>query len=79
MEHDTATPVTGAYPDELRLALLTAAEAREAVELLQLLERLDPGGRAVRRRPRPPPAHPLRLVQVVMTPRSGEPDGVRRC
>ncbi|MFE0773345.1 hypothetical protein [Streptomyces sp. NPDC058861] len=45
MGQDTAEPVTGTYPDELRLALLTAAEAREAVELLRLLERLDPGGR----------------------------------
>ncbi|MGW9453340.1 hypothetical protein [Streptomyces sp. NPDC055632] len=45
MEHDTAEPVTGTYPDEPRLALLTTAEAREAIELLQLLEQLDPGGR----------------------------------
>lgn len=45
MNHDTAEPVTGAYLDEPRLALLIAAEARETVELLQLLERFDPGGR----------------------------------
>ncbi|WP_432127484.1 hypothetical protein [Streptomyces sp. bgisy082] len=46
MNHDTAAePVTDAYPDELRLALLTHVEAREAIELLQLLEQLDPGGR----------------------------------
>ncbi|MFC7924746.1 hypothetical protein [Streptomyces cinereoruber] len=45
MENDTTEPVTGTYSDELRLALLTTAEAREAIELLQLLERLDSGGR----------------------------------
>ncbi|MFE0776938.1 hypothetical protein [Streptomyces sp. NPDC058861] len=45
MVHDSVAPVTGTYPDEPRLALLTAAEARETVELLQLLEQLDPGGR----------------------------------
>ncbi|MFC7979793.1 hypothetical protein ACFUT3_31730 [Streptomyces cinereoruber] len=45
MNYDTASPVTGIYPDEPRLALLTAAEAREAVELLQLLEQLDLVGR----------------------------------
>ncbi|MFJ4343299.1 hypothetical protein [Streptomyces sp. NPDC088915] len=45
MRHDTAEPVTGTYPDEPRLALLTHTEAREAIELLQLLEQLDPGGR----------------------------------
>lgn len=46
MEHDTAAePVTGTYPDEPRLALLTHAEAREAIELFQLLEQLAPGGR----------------------------------
>ncbi|MFC7934117.1 hypothetical protein [Streptomyces cinereoruber] len=45
MELNTAEPVTGTYPDELRLAFLTHAEARETVELLQLLEQLDPGGR----------------------------------
>ncbi|MFI8917166.1 hypothetical protein ACIGW4_36930 [Streptomyces sp. NPDC053513] len=44
MNHDTEL-TTGAYPDEPRLALLTHAEAREAVELLQLLEQLDPAGR----------------------------------
>ncbi|MFJ5098957.1 hypothetical protein [Streptomyces sp. NPDC088557] len=43
--NDTATPVTGAYPDEPRLALLAHAEAHEIVELPQLLEHLDPGGR----------------------------------
>ncbi|MER8237377.1 hypothetical protein [Streptomyces sp. NPDC094049] len=42
--NDTAAPVTGAYPDEPRLALLTATEARETVTLLQLLEQRDPGG-----------------------------------
>ncbi|MER8233239.1 hypothetical protein [Streptomyces sp. NPDC094049] len=45
MIHDTAAPVTGTYPNEPRLALLTHTEARETVELLQLLEQLDPGGR----------------------------------
>ncbi|MFD5110526.1 hypothetical protein [Streptomyces cinereoruber] len=45
MDHDTAEPVTGTYPNEPRLALLTTAEARVAVELLRLLERLDSGGR----------------------------------
>ncbi|MFF3606876.1 hypothetical protein [Streptomyces sp. NPDC002463] len=45
MDHGNATPVTGTYPDEPRLALLTAAEARETIGHLTLLERLDPGGR----------------------------------
>ncbi|MEU6621992.1 hypothetical protein ABZ926_14630 [Streptomyces litmocidini] len=46
MDHDnTAEPVTGTYPDEPRLALLTATEARETIEYLKLLECLDPGGR----------------------------------
>ncbi|MDV9186845.1 hypothetical protein R6L23_01110 [Streptomyces sp. SR27] len=44
MDHDT-DPVTGTYSDKPRLALLTAAEARETVELLQDLEQLDPDGR----------------------------------
>ncbi|MFC8495077.1 hypothetical protein ACFUJU_30640 [Streptomyces sp. NPDC057235] len=44
MDHDSTAPVTGTYPDEPRLALLTATEARETIEHLQLLERLDPGG-----------------------------------
>lgn len=44
MDHDI-DPVTGTYPDEPRLALLTAAEAREAIEYLQLLEQLAPDGR----------------------------------
>ncbi|MER5312611.1 hypothetical protein ABT034_33080 [Streptomyces sp. NPDC002773] len=44
MNHDT-DPVTGTYSDEPRLALLTATEARETVELLQVLEQLDPDGR----------------------------------
>lgn len=34
-------PVTGDYPDDPRLPLLTAAEAREAVGYLLLLESLD--------------------------------------
>lgn len=41
MDHDTEPP-TGTYPDEPRLALLTATEAREAIEHLHFLERLDP-------------------------------------
>ncbi|MEU9706779.1 hypothetical protein [Streptomyces sp. NPDC047981] len=40
MDHDTDV-VTGTYSDEPRLALLTVTEARETVELLQVLERLD--------------------------------------
>lgn len=40
VDHDTEPP-TGTYPDEPRLALLTATEVREAIEHLQLLERLD--------------------------------------
>ncbi|WP_030222340.1 hypothetical protein [Streptomyces bikiniensis] len=44
MDHAT-DPVTGTYSDEPRLALLTHAEARKTVELLQLLEQLDPAGR----------------------------------
>ncbi|MFF5639623.1 hypothetical protein [Streptomyces sp. NPDC012825] len=44
VDYDT-DPVTGAYPDEARLALLTAAEAHETIGHLQLLEQLDPGGR----------------------------------
>lgn len=44
VNHDT-DPVTGTYSDEPRLALLTATEARETVELLQVLEQLDPDGR----------------------------------
>lgn len=40
---DTDEPVTGAYPDvdEPRLPLLTAAEARDAVGYMRLLESLD--------------------------------------
>lgn len=42
--------MTGAYPDvdEPRLPLLTAAEARDAVGYMRLLESLDltPGGQA---------------------------------
>ncbi|MFE7514136.1 hypothetical protein ACFU8I_23350 [Streptomyces sp. NPDC057540] len=41
MDHDTDA-VTGTYSDKPRLALLTVTEARETVELLQVLERLDP-------------------------------------
>ncbi|MER7541330.1 hypothetical protein ABTX77_42380 [Streptomyces sp. NPDC097704] len=37
--------MTGIYSDEPRLALLTTTEAREIIELLRLLEQLDPGGR----------------------------------
>ncbi|WP_228978544.1 hypothetical protein [Streptomyces sp. DH12] len=37
-----AEPVSGTYTDEPRLALLTAAEARTAIEYLRDLERLDP-------------------------------------
>ncbi|MCS0639866.1 hypothetical protein NX801_30380 [Streptomyces sp. LP05-1] len=37
--------MTGTYPDEPRLALLTRAEARQTIEYLQLLEQFDPGGR----------------------------------
>ncbi|QGZ53313.1 hypothetical protein GPZ77_34345 (plasmid) [Streptomyces sp. QHH-9511] len=45
---ETAEPVTGDYPTEPRLPLLTAAEAREAVGYLNLLETLDltPRGQA---------------------------------
>ncbi|MFB9558608.1 hypothetical protein [Streptomyces roseoviridis] len=45
---ETCEPVTGDYPDEPRLPVLTAAEAREAVGYLRLLETLDvtPRGRA---------------------------------
>ncbi|MFF4174131.1 hypothetical protein [Streptomyces sp. NPDC001744] len=43
--HCDSEPVTGTYPDEPRLALLTHTEARETVALLRLLERLDPVGR----------------------------------
>lgn len=41
-------PVTGAYPSDPRLPLVTAAEAREAVGYLLLLESLDitPRGQA---------------------------------
>ncbi|MDV9192290.1 hypothetical protein R6L23_29485 [Streptomyces sp. SR27] len=46
MDHDdNDEPVTGTYPDEPRLALLTLSEARATVEHLQLLRKLDPGGR----------------------------------
>ncbi|MFE3074234.1 hypothetical protein [Streptomyces sp. NPDC059247] len=44
VDYDTKL-VTGTYPDEPRLALLTLTEARETVELLQVLEQLDPDGR----------------------------------
>ncbi|MFD3729241.1 hypothetical protein [Streptomyces sp. NPDC058671] len=44
MDHDT-DPVTGTYSDEPRLALLTTTGAGETVELLQVLEQLDPKGR----------------------------------
>ncbi|MGW3521370.1 DUF2179 domain-containing protein [Streptomyces hydrogenans] len=43
MDHDTDI-ATGTYSDEPRLALLTVTEARETVELLQILEQLDPDG-----------------------------------
>ncbi|MFJ7990265.1 hypothetical protein [Streptomyces sp. NPDC096351] len=47
---ETDEPVTGAYPDEgePRLPLLTAAEARDAVSYMRLLETLDltPRGQA---------------------------------
>ncbi|MGW7433349.1 hypothetical protein ACWGIN_27890 [Streptomyces sp. NPDC054861] len=45
---ETFEPVTGHYPTEPRLPLITAAEAREAVGYLLLLESLDltPRGRA---------------------------------
>ncbi|MFE1230291.1 hypothetical protein [Streptomyces sp. NPDC058745] len=45
---ETAEPVTGDYPNAPRLPLLTAAEAREAVGYLSLLETLDltPRGQA---------------------------------
>jgi hypothetical protein len=49
VDYETFTePVTGDYPDDPRLPLLTAAEAREAVGYLRLLESLDitPRGRA---------------------------------
>ncbi|MGX1760364.1 hypothetical protein ACWIG5_26195 [Streptomyces lydicus] len=46
MDHNSAVgPVTGAYPDEPRFALLTTVEAREAIGHLRLLERLAPDGR----------------------------------
>lgn len=38
---DTFKPVTGTYPSAPRLPLLTAAEARDAVRYLFLLEQLD--------------------------------------
>ncbi|MFC8016380.1 hypothetical protein [Streptomyces cinereoruber] len=38
---ETCEPVTGDYPDEPRLPLLTAAEARETVGYMSLLETLD--------------------------------------
>ncbi|MCZ0983744.1 hypothetical protein O1L60_44050 [Streptomyces diastatochromogenes] len=44
MDHDTE-PVTGTYSDGPRLALLTAAEARETIAYLQLLEQLALDGR----------------------------------
>ncbi|MGW7433333.1 hypothetical protein ACWGIN_27810 [Streptomyces sp. NPDC054861] len=46
MENDEL--VTGDYPDEPRLPLLTASEAREAVGYMSLLETLDltPRGQA---------------------------------
>ncbi|MFE6788120.1 hypothetical protein ACFVFF_38350 [Streptomyces sp. NPDC057680] len=47
---ETEEPVLGDYPDadEPRLHLLTAAEARDAVEYMRLLETLDltPRGQA---------------------------------
>ncbi|MFF7183108.1 hypothetical protein [Streptomyces sp. NPDC008121] len=45
---ETCEPVTGDYPDELRLPLLTASEARAAVGYMHLLETLDltPRGQA---------------------------------
>ena len=45
---DAAEPVTGDYSSDPRLPLLTAAEARDAVGYLLLLEQLDltPRGRA---------------------------------
>lgn len=49
MDHAEFTaPVTGDYPSDPRLPLVTAAEAREAVGYLLLLESLDitPRGRA---------------------------------
>ncbi|MFC9734343.1 hypothetical protein ACFWGM_32830 [Streptomyces roseolus] len=44
MDYDITEPVTGSYPAGPRLAVLTDAEARETIEHLQLLERLDPAG-----------------------------------
>lgn len=42
MDHAEFTaPITGTCPDAPRLPLLTAAEAREAVTYLRLLESLD--------------------------------------
>ncbi len=38
---EISEPVTGTYPPAPRLPLLTAAEAREAVRHLFLLEQLD--------------------------------------
>ncbi|MEU0030801.1 hypothetical protein [Streptomyces sp. NPDC006335] len=45
---ETAEPVTGDYPNEPRVPVLTATEAREAVGYMRLLETLDltPRGRA---------------------------------
>lgn len=45
---DFTEPITGDYPDAPRLPLVTAAEARQAVSYLLLLESLDvtPRGRA---------------------------------
>ncbi|MFI0990581.1 hypothetical protein [Streptomyces exfoliatus] len=45
---ETAEPVTGDYPTAPRLPLITAAEARDAVGYLRLLETLDltPRGQA---------------------------------
>jgi hypothetical protein len=51
---ETAEPVTGDYLDEPRLPLLTAAEAREVVRLLQMVddrEALDLASRIGRRLP----------------------------
>ncbi|MFC8273782.1 hypothetical protein ACFUJR_14915 [Streptomyces sp. NPDC057271] len=42
MDYEEFTaPITGTIPDAPRLPLLTAAEAREAVGYLRLLESLD--------------------------------------
>ncbi|MET7549200.1 hypothetical protein ABZS94_26055 [Streptomyces sp. NPDC005500] len=45
---DSFEPVTDDYPDDRRLPLLTAAEARDAVSFMQKLEALEltPHGRA---------------------------------